>query len=187
GTIRMFSATEREQLKGQRALFTLPATTPTTEKPATSSPIAPPAIAHVSEPQAHYASGDLDATQQQAVQAEGGPIVVIAGPGAGKTRTLTQRIVHLMHQHGVPGDQILAVTFTRRAAAEMHARLRQLLPDSAVDGLRIGTFHRLALDLMRLYAATPLKTVLDAWEARQLLHIALHAAGLPLRSPTLPS
>src|SRR5215468_546099 len=182
GTIRIFSTTEREQLKGQRALFAMPATAPAREKQETAPPIAPPAIAHVSEPQAHYASGDLDAAQQQAVQAEGGPVVVIAGPGAGKTRTLTQRIVHLMHQNGVSGDQILAVTFTRRAAAEMHSRLRQLLPDSAVDGLRIGTFHRLALDLMRLYAATPLKTVLDAWEARQLLDMALHTAGLQRRS-----
>src|SRR5262245_46077838 len=187
GTIRIFSTTEREQLKGQRALFAMPATAPTREKQETSPPIAPTAIAQVSEPRAHYASGDLDATQQQAVQAEGGPIVVIAGPGVGKTRTLTQRIVHLMHQHGVPGDQILAVTFTRRAAAEMHSRLRQLLPDSAVDGLRIGTFHRLALDLMRLYAATPLKTVLDTWEARQLLEAALHAADLRLRSQTVQS
>jgi superfamily I DNA/RNA helicase len=86
-----------------------------------------------------------------------------------------------MRQRGVSCDQLLAVTFTRRAAAEMHSRLRQLLPDSAVDGLRIGTFHRLALDLMRLYAAVPLKTVLDAWEARQLLDAALHEAGLRLR------
>src|SRR5262249_21300080 len=64
----------------------------------------------------------------------------------------------------------------------MHSRLRQLLPGSAVDDLRIGTFHRLALDLMRLYADAPPKTVLDAWEARQLLDTALHTAGLRLRS-----
>src|SRR5262249_2305416 len=124
----------------------------------------------------------LDVAQQQAVQAEGGPVVVIAGPGAGKTRTLTQRMAHLMLQRGVPSRLILAVTFTKRAAAEMHSRLREVLPGIAVNDLRIGTFHRLALDLMGLYAAAPLKTVLDAWEARQLLGLALHAAGLRLRS-----
>src|SRR5499427_8826384 len=110
GTIRIFSATEREQLKGQRALFAMPATAPDKQKPemfpATASAegaqfngrpsplIAPPAVAHVSEPQAHYVSGALDPAQQQAVEAEGGPVVVVAGPGAGKTRTLTHRITH---------------------------------------------------------------------------------------------
>src|SRR5262245_44014450 len=156
GTIRIFSTTEREQLKGQRALFAMPATAPAREHQELSPPIAPPTSVHVSEPQVHYGSGDLDVAQQQAVEAEGGPVVVMAGPGAGKTRTLTQRIAHLMQQRRVPGGQILAVTFTRRAAAEMHSRLRELLPGSAVDDLHIGTFHRLALDLMRLDGATPL-------------------------------
>src|SRR5262249_11386102 len=163
----------------QRALFAIPAPAPAREKPepfpspspATASaegfgwPVplpsdtqfngrpapqtVPPPSAQVSEPQAHYASGDLDAAHQQAVEAQGGPVVVVAGPGAGKTRTLTHRIAHLMHQRGVSSGQILAVTFTKRAAAEMHSRLRQLLSGSAVDDLRIGTFHRLALDFMR--------------------------------------
>src|SRR5262249_33493181 len=129
-TIRIFSTTEREQLKGQRALFAMPAPAPDREKQEMSPPIAPPAVAHVSEPQTHYASGALDASQQQAVEAEGGPVVVMAGPGAGKTRTLTHRIVHLIRQRGASGGQILAVTFTKRAAAEMHRRLRELLPRS---------------------------------------------------------
>ncbi len=76
---------------------------------------------------------------------------------------------------------MLAVTFTRRAAAEMHSRLRELLPVSQVRDLRLGTFHRLALDLMRLYEAGPPKTVLDALEARHLLDVALHETGLKLR------
>src|SRR5207249_4729283 len=68
-----------------------------------------------------------------------------------------------------------------------HSRLRQLLPSRAVGELRIGTFHRLALDLMRLYGDAPLKTVLDTWEARQLLDLALHEAGLRLRSQAMQS
>jgi superfamily I DNA/RNA helicase len=76
---------------------------------------------------------------------------------------------------------MLAVTFTKRAAAEMHSRLQQLLSGAQVENLRIGTFHRLALDLMRLYAAGPPKTVLDALESRHVLDVALHETSLTLR------
>src|SRR5262249_17852239 len=95
GTIRIFSAAEREQLKGQRALFAMPATAPARERPepfpspspATASAeggqlngppspqTVPPSSVHVSEQPAHYASGALDPAQQQAVEAEGGPVV----------------------------------------------------------------------------------------------------------------
>ena len=82
----------------------------------------------MAEPQARAVSGTLDEAQRQAVEAEEGPVIVVAGPGSGKTRTLTQRIAYLIRQRGVPSDQMLAVTFTKRAAAEMHSRLRELLP-----------------------------------------------------------
>jgi uncharacterized protein (TIGR00375 family) len=181
GTIRIFSSTEREQLKGQHALFALPAAGPV-PAPQTASPAGlPPVVTHAAELQAGPVPGALDEAQRQAVQAEAGPVIVVAGPGAGKTRTLTQRIAYLIHQRGVSSTQILAVTFTKRAAAEMHSRLRELLPERQVADLRLGTFHRLALDLMRLYEAAPPKTVLDAWEARQLLDMALHETGLKLR------
>lgn len=188
GTIRIFSSTERERLKGQSTLFALPAMTWGQAPQEAPGPRAPSGTTRALEPQARVvpsiaAASDLDAAQQQAVEAEAGPVVVLAGPGAGKTRTLTRRIAHLICQRGVPGAQILAVTFTRRAAAEMHSRLRALLPNGQSDGLRIGTFHRLALDLMGLYNPTALKTVLDEWEAGQLLDAALRAAGLTLRRP----
>ena len=141
----------------------------------------PPAVTPVAEPPARAVSGTLDEAQRQAVEAETGPVIVVAGPGSGKTRTLTQRIAYLIRQRGVPSDQLLAVTFTKRAAAEMHSRLRELLSTAQVGALRIGTFHRLALDLMRLYEAGPPKTVLDALEARHLLDVALHETGLKLR------
>jgi superfamily I DNA/RNA helicase len=182
GTIRIFSAAEREQLKGQHALFALPApVAPAREQQATLPATVTPPVAGMLEQPVPAVPGALDAAQRQAVEAEGGPIVVVAGPGAGKTRTLTQRIVHLMRQHGVHSRQILAVTFTKRAAAEMHSRLRALLPASSMDDLHLGTFHRLALDLMRRYRTAPPRTVLDAWEARQILDAALREAGLTLR------
>ena len=181
GTICIFSNTEREQMKGQHALFALPTAGPGAAKHAAPAISAALAVTPVAEPQVRAVSGTLDEAQRQAIEAEGGPVVVIAGPGAGKTRTLTQRIAYLIRQHGVSGAHMLAVTFTRRAAAEMHSRLRELLPASQVRDLRLGTFHRLALDLMRLYEAGPPRTVLDAMEAQQLLDVALHETGLRLR------
>jgi superfamily I DNA/RNA helicase len=185
GTIQIFSAAERERLRGQSTLFVLPgpavALTPQEE----SCKTALSTVARPSQQPGRTGAADVDTAQRQAVEAETGPVVVVAGPGTGKTRTLTQRIVHLMRHKGVPSTQILAVTFTRRAAAEMHRRLRELLSAGEAETLRIGTFHRLALDLMRLYDATPPRTILDAWEARQLLDTALRQAGLEGRPQTV--
>jgi uncharacterized protein (TIGR00375 family) len=181
GTIHIFSSTEREQLKGQHALFVLPATGASTAPHVARAPRVLPAGAPTAESPTRPVSGRLDEAQRQAVEAETGPVIVVAGPGSGKTRTLTQRIAYLIRQRGVPSEHMLAVTFTKRAATEMHSRLQQLLSVAQVESLRIGTFHHLALDLMRLYAAGPPKTVLDALEARHVLDVALHEAGLTLR------
>jgi superfamily I DNA/RNA helicase len=181
GTIHIFSSAEREQLKGQHTLFVLPATGLSTAQHVTPATSVPPAVAPVAELRTGAVSSTLDEAQRQAVEAETGPVIVVAGPGSGKTRTLTQRIAYLIRQRSVPSEQILAVTFTKRAAAEMQSRLRELLSIAQVGALRIGTFHRLALDLMRLYEAGPPKIVVDALEARHLLDMALHEAGLKLR------
>ena len=88
----------------------------------------------------------LDAGQRRAVETVDGPLLVVAGPGSGKTRTLTGRIAHLVTIHGVPASCCLAITFTRRAAGEMRDRLRALLPD-AWEQIPIHTFHSLGLSL----------------------------------------
>ena len=185
GTIRIFSDAERAQISGQHALFAMPHCLPTAVHVAL--PVTPPraSTAPPPAPPVDTAAPVLDAAQYQAVTATSGPVVVLAGPGAGKTRTLTQRIAHLLGQPGVTSAQIIAITFTKRAAAAMQQRLRTLLPGSQLVDLRLGTFHRVALDLMRLYDAVPVKTVLDAWEARQLLTIALQDAGLTSRAPAM--
>jgi uncharacterized protein (TIGR00375 family) len=181
GTVKIFSAAERERLKGQSALFALQTAASTTNKPRIPRRSATPAVTREAESPTLARSDALDEAQRQAVEAESGPVVVVAGPGTGKTRTLTRRIGHLIRQCSVSSDQILAVTFTRRAAAEMYNRLREMVSEKDLATLRIGTFHRLALDLMRLDDTVPPKTVLDEWEARQLLTVALHEAGLRLR------
>jgi DNA helicase II / ATP-dependent DNA helicase PcrA len=90
----------------------------------------------------------LDADQRAAAAIVDGPLVIVAGPGSGKTRTLTQRIVHLVAECGVAGEHCLAITFTRRAAAELRERLQQSLSASA-GGIAVHTFHSLGLTILR--------------------------------------
>ena len=90
----------------------------------------------------------LDAMQRVAASAPGGPMLIVAGPGTGKTRTLTHRIAYLCAELGVRPDQCLAITFTRRAAEEVGDRLRSLLGPVASD-VTVATFHALALAILR--------------------------------------
>jgi DNA helicase-2/ATP-dependent DNA helicase PcrA len=83
----------------------------------------------------------LDPEQRAVAEAVHGPVCVLAGAGTGKTRAITHRIAHAVHGGIVPADQVLAVTFTTRAAGEMRGRLRQL----DVDGVQARTFHAAAL------------------------------------------
>jgi DNA helicase II / ATP-dependent DNA helicase PcrA len=98
-------------------------------------------------------SGLIDAlnpAQRQAVCAEAGHYLVLAGAGSGKTRVLTHRIAWLNQVFEVPLYRVLAVTFTNKAAAEMRARIAALLPEGA-RGMWVGTFHGIAHRLLRLH------------------------------------
>ena len=93
----------------------------------------------------------LNAAQREAVLIEHGPALVVAGAGTGKTRTLTHRAARLISHCGVPPRNVLAVTFTNRAAKEMRGRIRELLEgDTAAPA--VGTFHRLGLTMLRKHA-----------------------------------
>ncbi len=91
----------------------------------------------------------LNPAQKSAVTAGEGPVLVLAGPGSGKTRVLTQRIAYLIGYQGVRPYQMLAVTFTNKAAREMEQRVQQLLGEEMTRGLLLGTFHSICARILR--------------------------------------
>jgi DNA helicase-2/ATP-dependent DNA helicase PcrA len=91
----------------------------------------------------------LNPQQRQAVTAGAGPVLVLAGPGSGKTRVLTQRVAYLIGSEGARPYHMLAVTFTNKAAREMESRVRALLGEQATTGLWLGTFHAICARLLR--------------------------------------
>src|SRR5262249_6076818 len=91
---------------------------------------------------------ELDDDQRAAAEALDGPLLIVAGPGSGKARTPTYRLAHLAAERGAAAENCLAITFTRRAAAEMRERLARLLPGRAPQ-VEVHTFHSLGLALLR--------------------------------------
>jgi DNA helicase-2/ATP-dependent DNA helicase PcrA len=93
----------------------------------------------------------LNPAQLEAASHFEGPLLVLAGAGSGKTRVLTARVCHLIHEHGVPPERILAVTFTNKAAGEMRERIGRLLGRDPA-GMWVGTFHAVGARLLRRHA-----------------------------------
>jgi superfamily I DNA/RNA helicase/RecB family exonuclease len=117
-------------------------------------------------------SESLNAAQQQASQWSGGPLVVLAGPGTGKTRVIAHRIQHLITQGSRP-ETIVAVTYTVKAADQLRARLADLVGPSNADALRVHTFHGLGMNLLRRFGdvlglpASP--DLIDSAQTKRLL------------------
>ncbi|HXJ66503.1 MAG TPA: ATP-dependent helicase [Actinomycetota bacterium] len=133
----------------------------------------------------------LNPPQREAVTHGGGPLLVVAGAGSGKTWTLACRVAHLIDS-GVPPHRILLLTFSRRAAREMLSRAERLIDGSGAPATRVwgGTFHAVANRLLRLYARqlglAPDFTVLDQADGADLMNLIRSDLGLAARERRFP-
>ena len=124
----------------------------------------------------------LNPEQREAVETLDGPLLVLAGAGTGKTRVLTTRIAHILSLGRARPSQILAVTFTNKAAREMKARVGQLT-GGVVEGMPwLGTFHAIGVKILRRHAELvdlkPSFTVLDTDDQIRLLKQLLEAENI---------
>ena len=93
---------------------------------------------------------ELSPRQREAVQHENGPLLIVAGPGSGKTRVMAHRVAYLITERDVAPWRILAVTFTNKAARELRERCNSLVPESA-DALQVRTFHSFCAQVLRMF------------------------------------
>jgi DNA helicase-2/ATP-dependent DNA helicase PcrA len=125
---------------------------------------------------------DLNPAQRAAVEALDGPVLMLAGAGTGKTKALTARIVHLLRMGKARPNEILAVTFTNKAAREMKDRVGRMLGEVAEGMPWMGTFHSLSVKILRRYAElVGLKsnfTILDTDDQLRLLKQLIVAANI---------
>lgn len=123
----------------------------------------------------------LNPQQRLAVETVDGPVLVLAGAGTGKTRVLTTRLVHLLMTGKAYPSQVLAVTFTNKAAAEMKERIGSML-NRPIEGLWLGTFHSLAVRILRRYGEliglSTSFTILDTDDQLRLIKQLMQAHGI---------
>lgn len=123
----------------------------------------------------------LNPAQREAVLTTEGPLLVLAGAGSGKTRVLTFRIAHMLGDLGVKPWQILAITFTNKAAAEMRERLATLIP-SGTRGMWVCTFHAMCVRMLRedadLLGYTGQFTIYDDDDSKRMVRDIMQALGI---------
>jgi DNA helicase-2/ATP-dependent DNA helicase PcrA len=155
GKIKIFRKDERKKLQGQEPLFIIDSTASLSnrrkESNQQSKPYIPLNVIIKDTPDKtkgkRFETIELNREQRRAVEYDGGALIIIAGPGTGKTRTLTQKIAYLIQKKKVSPQNILAVTFTNKASQEMRQRLEIIFGKSKIQPF-IGTFHSLCFQLL---------------------------------------
>ena len=190
GRVQIFKDHERAKLMGQQSLFKVPIPQPSESEPpplnnsghASQKIMSDSGIGRLKKDQAEKMNtrpqsrfGQLNEHQRQAVEHPDGCLLIVAGPGTGKTRTLTMRIAHLMIKKDVSPDNILAVTFTRKAAREMRQRLRTILGDSRKLPL-VATFHSLCFKILNDQKKEQTEFIVDEDERKVLIREAIKQA-----------
>ena len=132
-------------------------------------------------PAGDYLAG-LNAEQRAAVEAIEGPVLVLAGAGTGKTRVLTTRLAHILATGKARPWQLLAVTFTNKAAREMRSRIAQIIGGAAEDLRWLGTFHSIAAQILRRHAELvglqSSYTIIDPDDQERLIRQLLEAESI---------
>lgn len=194
GIIRLFNDDERAGWLQQEALFSPERAHAAPVRGHTAS--APPATRKISaEPQAGRAAEaaagpwGLNPEQLEAVRHRGAPLIIQAGPGTGKTRTLTSRLALLLQEDFARPEEMLAITFTNKAAAEMRTRLEQMLGAERSAPLQIMTFHAFGRGLLAaagaFFGRTPGFAILDTGEDTLFRHAVEERSGERLTATAL--
>jgi DNA helicase-2/ATP-dependent DNA helicase PcrA len=191
GRIRIFKDQEHQTLLGQQSLFAVSMPEPPVAKPKTqrkpNSP-SPKPMASIkgklkpSQPTQADLFSQLNDQQRRAVEYPDGSLMIVAGPGTGKTRTLTMRIAHLIMRKSVAPGNILAVTFTRKAAQEMQQRLHFFLGDTCKLPL-VATFHSLCFKILNDQNPEGVESIIDDDDRNALIREAIKRAkdqGIPV-------
>jgi len=195
GVIRVFEPAERDALIGQGLLFA----PPRKERPPRGRREAERTGPRYDEqapeemcaaepaPPVDPILGPLNPNQREAVLHRGAHLLITAGPGTGKTRTLTHRIAHMIREGEVRPERVLALTFTNKAAGEMRERIARLLERGGADPpVRVCTFHRFGLETLRVEGpriGIPRDfRICSETDAAELARRAVEEAGGPARS-----
>lgn len=181
GTVKIFSSQERLDISGQRTLFVLPPDHENKPEPGNkptplrASDAAAVFAIELPKNNAPNSASLLNADQRKAVVHPAAKILIVAGPGTGKTHTITCRIVYLIKERKVDSNRILALTFTNHAAEEMRQRLNAMLGERQTLPL-ISTFHALCLRLLQELNPDEAVTLIDESEQAELVSEAVERA-----------
>jgi len=180
GTVKLFTDAERHHFSGQQALVPVDRVKPRGRSRQSNPPVRKRKPSSADDKSEEPAGPDLNDEQRAAVSELQRPVIVKAGPGTGKTRTLTMRAAYLMERGVAPG-RITAVTFTRKAAAEMQSRVEALVSPDAARECWVGTFHQLSLRIMDRFGREGVfigrELVLGRDEALAVFREAFKASG----------
>ena len=155
GVVKLFAAGERETLAGQTGFFAAPETKSKSKQkqppvPFVAEKAAPiRTVPSVETLPCNASTAGLNPQQRAAVQCTDTSLIIVAGPGTGKTRTLTHRLAYLMIAKGVAPENLLAITFTNKAAAEMATRFSNLAGADVALRVVINTFHAFCTMILR--------------------------------------